>query len=320
MRPFLLFLFLLTTAQVRAEVWFILCPKAILTNDIQSFNVGTGNPGNTQMLYSHNEAANPNLPIQFFINGQPNRPDQLDPYGAVLSGTFYDKYTRQMVRKFFFEAPAKMPDKNPVEIKAVVTPASGAPVTVTFTIIILAEKWTFTHFHGIHYRCYESGDANPKNIFVADMGMATQMNQDFHFTAKTLNFLTGETTAVPDGDPTIAYTRQYNGGACSPAGYTAQLLWGDDDQTRIKNVKVRFTGDRLVVDYQIDYMNWLGWNMVQNATGQVINHKDRKPGKHDAPARVESPLQRVFVSQFTSPADQQIMLHSGGGVQIKAQD
>ncbi len=313
-------LFLLTPVVTRAEEWYILCPKAILTGDIQSFNVGTGNSTNTQLRYSHNEAANPSLPIQFFINGQPSRPDQLDPYGAVLTGTFYNKYSRSMERKFFFEAPARMPDKNPVEIKAIVTPASGAPITVTFTIIVLAEHWTFTHFHGLHYRCYDGGNSNPKNMPVADMGMATQVNQAFHFTAKTLNFLTGETTAVLDGDPTIVYSKQYQGGSCNPAVCTAKLLWGNDDQTLIKNVNVRFTGERMTIDYQIDYMNWLGWTIVETANGYVINHRDRKPGKHDAPAHVDSPLQRSFISQFTNPADQQIMLHSAGGVQLKAND
>lgn len=298
----------------------MLFPKSVLTGDIQQFNIGTRNGGSTDptFLVSNNEAANPNLPIQFFINGQPNRPDQLDPFGAVLSGTFYDRYSRQMIRKFFYEAPTKMPDQNPVEVKAIISPAGGAPITVTVMVIVLAENWTFKHFFGLHYRCFDGGSSNPKNVFFPDMGMVTEMHQTFHFTANTLNFLTGEATAIMDGEPVITYSKTYQGGACSPTDYTAKLLWGNDDQTLIKNVKVRFTGSRMVVDYQTDYMNWLGWTIVQNATGAVIFQQDRKPGKHDAPAHVESPLQRTFVSKGNTPTEQQISLHSAGGVALIA--
>ena len=123
-----------------------------------------------------------------------------------------------------------------------------------------------------------------------------------------------------EGDPQITDSRIYQNGSCYPSQNYAKLLWGDDDQTLIKDVKVKFSDGKMKVDYKIDYMNYLGWNIIQKATGNTLTVIARKPGKHDAQANLVAPLQKKFMSKFASPVDQQIMLHSGGGVVLEALD
>lgn len=298
-----------------------MCPKFMLANDVQSFYVGTRNGQNDFNTTLNAVSMNPALSIQFSVAGQPNNIEQPEPNGAILSGTFYDNTSRNYLRKIFYRAPSKMPDKNPVELKAIVTPLDGgAPITLSWTIMILAERWSFQHFQALRYKCYEGGTANPKNGVAVDMGVGTGNEQRFHFQAKTLNPQTGQTTAILDGEPFVYYSKTYDGGICDPSYAHADLMWGDDDQTKTKNVKVTFDGKDLKVDYEIDYMNYLGWAIIDNSQGKLLFKKDRMPGTHGAKASFSFPLKRKFRSLYTQPKDQQVMLHTAAGVQVEARE
>lgn len=315
----------LTGSAALAQGWAMLGPKAMLVNDCQSFIVGRiddkTNLVNAQgypigRVYA--DSYNTKLTIQFYVNGQPNNVEQPEPNGAVLSANTYSGDLKEYLRKLYYRAPAKMPAKNPVEIKAVVTSATGPPITVTTQIYVLAERWTFQFFHALRYKCYEGGTGNPRNGLAVDMGMATGMQQQFYFEAGNINFFTGEATATLDGDPDIYYTKQYAGGICDPTYLTANLLWGKDDQSKIKDVKARFTGSQMKVDYKIDYMNYLGWTFTDKATGKTIPGPPRRPGSHDAQAGFQCPLQEQYRSLYKMPPEQQVMLHVVGGIQLHA--
>lgn len=213
---------------------------------------------------------------------------------------------------------ARMSDKNPVEIRAVVTPASGPPVTVTAQIYVLAERWTFQHFQALRYKCYEDETANPKNSLAVDMGVRTGMQQQFHFEVGSIDWHTGEATATLDGGPEIYYSKTCQGVACDPTYMKANLLWGNDDQTTIKDVAASFTGTLMKVGYKIDYMNYLGWTFTHIPTGKTIPGLQRKPGSHNVQVEFKCPLQRQFRSLYKMPPDQQVMLHAAGGVQLRA--
>ena len=300
-----------------AQPWGILCPKLLVTNDITWVCVGI-NSSNDFRTSVQDYGNDPKLSIQFFVNGVPNNIEQPDPNGAILSANYYDGGRKAYNRRLYYRAPSKMPDKNPVEIKVVITPAGGPPITATNTIMIVAEKWSFQHFQALRYKCYEGGNTNPKNSMAIDMGMATGNEQRFHFKPQSTYNTAGELEAELDGDPDIYYAKTYDGGTCDPTYAHAELLWGDDDQTHIKNVKVRFDGTTMKVDYVIDYMNYLGWAIIDNASGKTLLHVPRRPGSHDVKAGFEFPLKRQFRSLYTQPKDQQVMLHSAGGVQVRA--
>ncbi|MEZ0541100.1 hypothetical protein [Fibrella arboris] len=315
----------LTGGVANAQGWAMLGPKTMLTNDCQHFIVGRIDTESTLVNAQgypigrvYGDSYNPKLSIKFFVNGQPNTIEQPDPNGAILSATEYSGDLKEYLRKIYYRAPSRMPDKNPVEIKAVVTPATGPPITVTAQVYVLAENWTFQFFQALRYKCYEGGTSNPRNGLAVDMGMATGMQQPFYFEAGNINFFTGEATATLDGDPTIYQTKKYAGGICDPTYLVANLLWGDDDQSKIKHVKARFTGTRMKVDYQIDYMNYLGWTFTEKTTGKTIPGLPRRPGSHDVKAGFECPLQGQYRSLYKMPPEQQVMLHVVGGIQLHA--
>ncbi|WP_375444499.1 hypothetical protein [uncultured Fibrella sp.] len=314
---------LLTGGNAAAQSWAMTGPKTMLTDDCQHILFGRIDTDN-HLVNAQGypigrvfaDSYDPKLTIKFFLNGQPNNIEQSEPNGAILGATEYSGTLKESIRKLYYRAPSRMPAKNPVEIKAIVTPATGPPITVTAQIYVLAEDWTFEFFQALRYKCYEGGTSNPRNGLAVDMGMATGMRQQFYFEAGTINFFTGEATATLNGDPEIYHTKKYAGGVCDPTYLTANLLWGDDDQSKIKNVKARFTGTQMKVDYQIDYMNYLGWTFTEKTTGKTIPGPPRRPGSHNVQAGFQCPLQTKFRSLYKTPVDQQIMLHVVGGIQL----
>lgn len=311
----------------QAQGWDFEMPKAMLVGDCQHVLLGQLDPNNTLTdgkghpigrIFS--DSYDPKLSIQLFVNGQPNSPEKANPNGCILSATSWSWALKTNIRKMYYRAPDQMPDKNPVEIKAIVTPATGPPITVITHVYVLAERWTFQFFQALRYKCYEGGASNPRNNLAVDMGVATGDEQKFHFTPGSINYFTGEATATLDGNPEIFFCKPYEGGACNPNDFTANLNWGDDDQSKIKDVQVTFTGQMMKVDYKIDYMNYLGWSIIHNASGKTLQVIPRRPGKQNEPASFTVPLQKKYLNTYRMPPDMQVMLHVASGIQLLALD
>lgn len=305
-------LFFLIGKPLFAQNWGLLFPKAIVTNDCQQFSVGTQN-GKNPMNEVINSDKTTSLNVQFYLNGQPNDRGNREPYGSILTGDFYDGEHKLYLRNYYYSAPSQMPDKNPVEIKAVITPKGQAPITVTFQFYVLAEHWKFYYVQGLKCICPENSPINP----MANLGAACIMEQDFHFTAQTVNAITGEAQATLDGDPEVNKFKISPARPCDPEHFEIAANWGKDVFTKIKDVKARFTGQQMQVDFKIDYMDYLAWKARPLADNKWVVVVPMQKGSKDASGKMVAPLQKEFKKQYLDKTSK-LLLHVTSGYELQA--
>lgn len=302
----LLLAFLVKTwAWAQAE---LIAPVAILTGDARS--IGLRVPDYKFFV----DELSRDVGIVCYLNGKQmptgimdNKMTEDGRITLITSRQYHD--TGEM----YYRAPFKMPSKNPVEIKVVYTTRTGKVLTLTKRIYIVAQNWKFYHVHGLKSICPEDTPINS----MATLGASTISLQRFHFSADSFNYKTGEANGILDGEPTIFKFKIFPTRACDPEHFEIAAQWGDIF-TKIKDVKPKFTGEKMQVDFKIDYMDYLAWKARALAPGaDWMQVAPSMKGTKDASGKMVAPLQKEFKQQYLDKTSK-LLLHVTSGYNLQA--